>query len=259
MRKPFVSLIKNGRYQVGCTGQTVYVLDAAGSELAKFKDMTHAYYAALHPDGEIAAVYSNNGVLAVYSLSELRLMKKFRVSAFNDTKTGTIPCFSPDGRFLYHIEGRKGDSLNSRLTVYSTADYEPVLRLFEKGQKTVFDCMEFDRATGRLFLLGYFRKETGIECFVAKLNGESLGDVRPLDMRTHDFYQSAVYMKLVGYTEEAYKYSKFALMPRAKVDLERLRNHPPYDWGPFERDWTLEDLKRLDPSLPRFWEEAGGR
>ena len=80
MRKHFVSLISNGRFQLGCTGQTVYVLDAAGNELAKFRDMTYAYYPALHPDGEVAAVYSNTGIMAVYSLSELRLITKFRVS-----------------------------------------------------------------------------------------------------------------------------------------------------------------------------------
>ena len=67
MRKPFVSLIANERYQIGCTGQTVYVLDAMGNELAKFKDMTYAYYPALHPDGDVAAVFSNTGVMAIGS------------------------------------------------------------------------------------------------------------------------------------------------------------------------------------------------
>jgi hypothetical protein len=37
MRKPFVSLIANDQYQIGCTGQTVYLLDTAGSELAKLE------------------------------------------------------------------------------------------------------------------------------------------------------------------------------------------------------------------------------
>ena len=74
MRKSFVSLIANDRYQIGCTGQTVYVLDAAGNELAEYKDMNYAYYPALHPGGEIAAVYSNNGIIAVYSLPERRLI-----------------------------------------------------------------------------------------------------------------------------------------------------------------------------------------
>ena len=131
MRKNYVSLIANDRYRIGCTGQTVYVLDAAGNELSKFKDMLYAYYPALHPNGEIAAVYSNVGIIAVYSLLEGRLIKKFRVSAVSDTQTDCIPCFSPDGKYLYHIEGREGDGLNSRLSVYSTTDYQLILRLFE--------------------------------------------------------------------------------------------------------------------------------
>jgi len=77
MRKPFMSLIANDRYQIGCTGQTVYLLDASGNELAKFKDMPYAYDPAFHPSGEIAAVYGNTGMMAVYALSERRLIAKF--------------------------------------------------------------------------------------------------------------------------------------------------------------------------------------
>lgn len=255
MRKPFVSLIANDRYQIGCTGQTVYVLDASGNELAKFKDMTYAYYPALHPGGEIAAVYSNKGIMAVYSLSERRLIRKFRVSAENDTQTDRIPCFSPDGKYLYHIEGRKGDSLNSRLSVYSTEDYRPVLRLFEKGQKNVFDCMEFDRDTATLFLLGYFRKEDRNDYFVARLIGQSLQDVKLLDFRIHDFYQSAIYKKQTGFTQESFRWSEFAFMPGVKVDLERTLDQP-VDLGPSDRDYTLNDLKQMDLSLARLWEET---
>ncbi len=256
MGKPFVSLISNEKHQIACTGQTVYVLDSAGNELAKFKDMTYAYYPALHPKGDTAAVFSNNGVMAVYSLSELRLIVKFRVSAMNDTQTGRIPCFSPDGQYLYHIEGRKGDELNSRLSVYSTEDYRPVLRLFEQGQETVFNCMEFDQETGILFLLGYYRKKNSNDLFVAKLNGHSLQDVRPLNEHTYDFYQSAMYIKQCGFTEYAYKWSTFAMMPKIKPYIERMEGHP-VDMGPFNRAYTLDDLKQMKLSLPCLWAEEG--
>ncbi len=93
MRRNYYSLISNARFQLGCTGQTVYVLDPAGNELARFKDMTYAYYPAFHPCGDIAAVYSNNGVMAIYSLSKLQRITKFRVSAMNDTQTDRVPCF----------------------------------------------------------------------------------------------------------------------------------------------------------------------
>lgn len=258
MGKRFVSLISNDRYQIACTGQTVYVMDSSGNELAKFKDMTYAYYPALHPKGDTAAVFSNNGVMAVYSLSELRLIVKFRVSAMNDTQTGRIPCFSPDGQYLYHIEGRKGDNLNSRLSVYSTADYQPVLRLFEQGQKTVFDCMEFDQETGILFLMGYDRQEKSNDFFIAKLNGQSLQDVRPLNERIYDFYASAVHLKQSGFTDYAYKWSTFAMTPKVKSDMERMMGHP-VDMGPLNRTYTLDDLMQMKLSLPWVWAEAGKR
>ncbi|MDO5328359.1 MAG: hypothetical protein Q4G00_16850 [Clostridia bacterium] len=256
MRKSFVSLIANDRYQVGCTGQTVYVRDATGNELAKFKDMTYAYYPALHPNGEIAAVYSNNGIMAVYSLSELRLIKKFRVSAMDDTETDRIPLFSPDGKYLYHIEGRKGDSLNSRLSVYSTLDYQPVIRLFEQGSKLVLSRMEWDDKTNCLFLLGYFRKEEYNEQFIAKLIDQSLQDVRYPDDHVYDFYRDYIGLKQLGFTQHSYKWSGFAMMPIVKADLEKHLGHP-VDMGPFNREYSLEDIKKMNLSLAQLWEETG--
>lgn len=255
MRNSFVSLIANDRYQIGCTGQTVYVLDASGNELAKFKDMTSAYYPALHPCGDIAAVYSNNGIMAIYSLSELRLIKKFRVSAVNDTRTDCIPCFSPDGKYLYHIEGRKGDCLNSRLSVYSTSDYRPILRLFENEQETVFGCMEFGKDAASLFLLGYFRKKNRNEYFVAQLIEQSLQNVRLLDSHTYSYYESAIKIKQRGFVQEAFKWSTFAFMPNLRLGLEQTLDQP-VDLGPFNQEYTLNDLKQMDLSLAQLWEEA---
>ena len=254
MRKSFFSLVANERFQVGCTGQTVYVLDPAGNELAKFKDVAYAYYPALHPNGDIAAVYSNIGVMAVYSLSELRLITKFRVSAVKDTQTDRIPGFSADGKYLDHIEGRKGDALNSRLSVYSTADYRPVSRLFEQGQRTVFTCIETDQ-NGTVFLLGYFRKEDRNEHFVAKLIGQALGEVRPLDENVYDFYLGAVKLKQQGFTEQSYKWSVFSFYPKTKAELERSLGHP-VDMGPLNRAYSLDDTRRLTPSLAWCWENG---
>lgn len=243
MRAPFVSLITNDQYQIGCTGQTMVLLDASGKELAKFRDMPYAYYTAFHPSDEIAAVFSNTGIMAIYSLSERRLITKFRVSAVKDTQTDRVPCFSPDGNYLYHIEGRKGDGLNSRLSVYSTADYQPVLRLFEKEPRNVFDCMEFDRDTAALFLFGYFRKANGNDYFVAQLVDQSLQNVKLLDRGTYEFYQSAMHIKQAGFTQEAFQWSSFV-------------PNTPADPRAFNRKYTLDDLKRMNPSLSKLWKET---
>ena len=185
--------------------------------------------------------------MAIYSLSELRLITKFRASAVKDTVTDRIPRYSPDGKHLYHIEGRTGDALNTRLSIYSTVDYQPVARLFEQGQKTVFSCIEFDQ-DGCIFLLGYFRKECRNEFFVAKLSGQILQDVRPLDEHTYGFYRNAVHLKQEGFTELSFKWSQFITTPKTKQDLEQALGHP-VDFGPFNREYTLDEIKRMNPSL----------
>jgi hypothetical protein len=40
--KRFWSYIENEQFAVGCTGQTVYVYDKSGTELARFKDLKYA-------------------------------------------------------------------------------------------------------------------------------------------------------------------------------------------------------------------------
>lgn len=250
LRKPFWSLIANDRYKIGCTGQTVYILDLAGNELAKFKDMPYAYYSALHPGGDVAAIFSNIGLMAIYSLSELRLIMKFRVSAVNNTQTDCIPCFSSDGKYLFHIEARKGDNLNSRLSVYSTTDYQLVFRLFEHDPQMVFTCMEFDEKTGYLFLLGYNRKADGNKFFVGKLKGQSLQDVRLVDEYIYDFYKSAIRIKQKGYTRKSFEASAFAPLNNIKTDNSST------DLGPFNQGYTLDDLKKMNLSLDRLWKET---
>ena len=47
-------------------------------------------------------------------------------------------------------------------------------------------------------------------------------------------------------------------MPRVKSDLERTEGHP-LDMGPFNREYTLDDLKQMNISLAQCWEESGNR
>lgn len=49
----FYSYISNGKYSVGCTGQTVYIYNTNGIELAKFKDLPYAYLSVISPQGDI--------------------------------------------------------------------------------------------------------------------------------------------------------------------------------------------------------------
>ena len=95
----FYSIIENESFRIGCTGQAVWVLDKTDAVLAKFKDLIYAYRAAISPRGDLLVVKGGQGRLAVYSLKELSLIKKFRFSKVNHGQDDGF-CFSPDGKQL---------------------------------------------------------------------------------------------------------------------------------------------------------------
>ena len=197
----FWSLISNGKYRVGCTGQTVYIYDQNGTELVKFKDLPYAYTAAFSPKGDIFVVKSTAGRIAVYSLDEPCLIQKFRFSKV-DGSQDDIFCFSPDGEWFYNIE-RHGKSYNTALSIYRTSDFSLERRLFETDPKTEVCTIEFDPTVGDCYLLGFFRdeKNSASEYFVARLCDKELGDIKYISEDVFDFYRGYKDMEAKGFTE----------------------------------------------------------
>ena len=202
----FWTFISNGKYKVGCTGQTVYVYDQNGTELAKFKDLIYAYTAAFSPKGDIFVVKSNEGRLAVYSLDELCLIQKFRFS--KGEIAGCNCCFSPDGERFYNIE-HPANGCNTALSIYRTSDFSLERRLFETDLKTEVIIIEIDPATGDCYLLGYFRDDKGVasEYYVARLCDERLEDIKYIPKDMYDFYHGYKDLGAMGFTELAKQWS----------------------------------------------------
>lgn len=59
--KNFWSYISNGKYSVGCTGQTVFLYGKDGGELGRFKDLKYGYTPMISPDGIKFVVKSTEG------------------------------------------------------------------------------------------------------------------------------------------------------------------------------------------------------
>ena len=161
----FVSYISNGVYYIGFTGRTVYVYDKNGKELAKFKDLTYAYYAVMSPCGDMFVLKSTDGRLAVYSLETLSLIKKFRFSKVNYSQDDGA-CFSADGKYFINIE-RQGDDLHSAISIYDVIDFSRV-SLFTLGDSAMIG--EIERVDGEFYVLGFWRDADFVitENFVAK-------------------------------------------------------------------------------------------
>lgn len=203
----FWSFVGNEKYDVGCTGRTVYVYLKDGTEVARFKDITYAYTPLISPDGRFLVVKSTVGTLAAYSLETLSLIRKFRFSKVDGAQDDGF-CFSPDGKYLYNVE-RHVDSCKTALSVYDTRDFSLIKRVLDDDDKLVIDSIECDAASGETFILGFCRDEaTGVAAhyFVGKLDGKTLTDMRYIPSAEHFHYRGYLWMKMTGFTKEACKW-----------------------------------------------------
>ena len=98
------------------------------SSKAKFKDLIYAYNAEISPDSKKLAVKTTDGRFAVYSLEEMKLIKKFRFSKVDGGQHAGF-CFSADGKLFFNLENH-GDGFERCLSVYETKNFTLVKQLF---------------------------------------------------------------------------------------------------------------------------------
>ncbi len=178
----FCSIVENEKYSVGCTGQTVWVWDKTDTVLAKFKDLIYAYHAAISPRGDMFAVKSTDGRLAVYSLGTMALIKKFRFSKVNCAQDDGF-CFSSNGKYFLNIERHREDC-RSALSVYNTEDFSLSSSIFLDGDTMISHIQEVG---GEYYVLGFIRRNA-ISHFVAKFKNDEICDVMHISEREYDFY-----------------------------------------------------------------------
>ena len=177
-----INYTETEKYKIQCTGQTVYVFDKNGNELKRFRDMTYAYACAVSPCGDILAVKSTEGQLAIYSLETLSLIKKFRFSSVRYAQDDGF-CFSSDGKRFVNVE-RQIDDLHSAISVYDTLDFSLVSRLL-LTENEMIDTVEY--TDGECFVLGYERKGDGIDCFIGKFENDGIYERVKILKKEYDF------------------------------------------------------------------------
>lgn len=198
--KNFWSYISNGKHSVGCTGQTVYIYDSNGKELAKFKDIIYAYKPVISPDGNLLAVKSTDGRFAIYSLEEMKLIKKFRYSKVNGGQDDDF-CFSRDGKYIINLECQQ-DCLHHGISVYDTENFERKETLFTG--RTRLSSIECDDEGDGYYVLG-----SGNSSFIAKYenNELKLKEKASIPDEEFEFYRKFKGLELMGFTEKAFEWS----------------------------------------------------
>ena len=230
--KKFWTFIGNGRHDIGLTGQAVHVYAKDGTELAVFKDLKYAYSAVISPRGDILAVKSTEGTMAIYSLDEMRLIRKFRFSKISCGQDENM-VFSPAGDYLYSIENHTGTAVNV-LTKYRVEDFLRVKRLFEDRADTYLSSIEYDAETDSYYVMGiiFGEAEKDSRHFVARLVEDAVADMRLITQADFDFYRAVISVKDCGCTEKSFEWSEFKYK----------REHDRYNL-------TLDQIKALDSSL----------
>ena len=198
----FWSYIGNGTYNVGCTGQTVYVYDNAGNELARFKDLIYAYLPVISPRGDSFVVKSVTGRMAVYSLETLSLVKKFRNTKVDPNDGGC--CFSPDGSELYSIDCYI-DDLKTAISVYDTSDYSLKKRILDQNPDQFLCSIQFEH--DEIFLSYYLRGKPKIRYYVANLTGDRIGEAREISQQIFEYYRDYLHLADMGFTQKAKEWS----------------------------------------------------
>jgi len=230
MRK-FVGQAETEKYKVGCTGQTVYLYDASGAELAKFKDIKYGYMPLFSPDKDLFVVKSTGGWMAAYSAGRKCLIKKWPLKEKASQDDGF--CFSPDGKFLYNIERASG-SVATELAVYETENWQEVNRYFVHEAEPCYDFIE--AYEDGLYLLGFLRGEKQLTGIVDQLANGDLLNRRELSEAEYQEIQIYTTLLRHGFTENIIELYR----PLYEMELQmRGKNQPMTDW-------------RLLPSLPRI-------
>ena len=224
MRK-FWSYITNDKYSVGCTGGTVYVYDANGAELTRFKDIRYAYHPIFSPDGSTLLVKSTADYFVVYSLETLSLKHKVRFSNVGGSQDDGYT-FSVDGAYFYNIERQKF-SYNHAISIYDTSDFSRINMFFEDDNITEPNFIEHN-SEGNLFVLGFCRGDNRVKChnFISRFSAEcGLTDMYEISQEDYSFYRNFTSLERSGFTDKAKQWSGFIYDGVDMTGMENQR-HP---------------------------------
>lgn len=199
----FWGFYENENYKVGCTGGSVYVFDNDENEIARFKGLNYAYRAQFMPKKNILVVKTTGGMLLIYDLNILQLIKRITISSVRGQDEGFA--FSPDGKWLYNIES-PGKSNFVQLTKYNTDGFVVEKIINKESKRITLNCIEFTK-TGRCYLLGCTRdvKFSYDYGFVAELVDDEIEIVKKISL--DELLHVCGYKSLEesGFTKKAYE------------------------------------------------------
>lgn len=182
------SNVSNENFNVCCMGNTVYVYNHSGRELERFT-LVKADFPVLSPKGDVFAVKSKDGCVAVYSFDKLSRVATLRFSD-RETQLEKGMCFSGDGEKLFSIEG--ADS--SDISVSDINSFSHIKTVKAGKQLTHIECSD-----DKIYVLGI----DGEKNFVAVFDEEKLTDVKYIEAFDFEFYYNYKCAEARGFSSAA--------------------------------------------------------
>ena len=200
----FWGFCENENYKVGCTGASVYIFDRTGNEITRFKGLRYAYYAKFMPGTNIIVVKTTEGMLLIYDLDKLDLVKKIVISRHGCQDGGF--CFSPDGKWFYNIETSRTGT-QTKITKYKARDFTVAKEINKENEYLYLDNIEFSMQTNKCYLLGYMRDSEFCYDygFVGQLVDEEIVLIKKLDKLTYEYVISYKEWADSGFTKKVYE------------------------------------------------------
>lgn len=198
----FYGYYDNGKYRVGCNGGTVYIYDQNDKELAKFKDIRYAYKGKFLPNSNKIIIKSTEGLLAVYDLDKLELIKKVVITRIGGQDEGFD--FTNDGKYFYNIE-QPFTTIRTQLNKYSTKDFNIVETLFSNRKELFLENIEFNNETNDCYVLGYIRNKDGVYDygFIGQFYDNEIVNIRKLENSIYDYVRGYKCWEESGFTEKS--------------------------------------------------------
>ena len=141
-------------YQIEFNGSAINIIDIRSNKLiSKFKDLKFAYRGILHPSHNSFIAKSNDGALASYSLSTMKLLSKYKKRGLRAPQDGPF-CFDLKGNFL-NIEYNP-KTLQNTVVVHDGITLEEKYRCFD-SENFIFNVIKYDIEKGRIYLVGFER------------------------------------------------------------------------------------------------------
>ncbi len=180
--KKYYGFFDNGKYKVGCNGGSIYVFDQENTELAKFEGLSNTYKGAFRPGTNLFVAKSISGLLVVYDLDKLSLIRKIDIHASAQDEGFA---FSAAGDLFYNIE-KPVTSIRTQLTMYDGLTFEKKAVYFENEEKMFLQHIE--TYPEEMYFFGYMRgdNDVGKYPFAARfVNGEVL-DIREIKSKIYE-------------------------------------------------------------------------